>query len=493
MELVKTWGFPINSTKRETSIEERLYIQTGNSQRLTVSAKAHQNSVRVKFFIVGYRDVTSIAGNTIQTVCRWVELEPLQSFCNRHSFEDWVRDYTINSSVNVQGDTSTQVSASATPFNANFMGHFEGAGTGVGNLTILPTTESSGFFIGINVLQQNDDLHIDFHLVSMDGQPGEIWIEKISVVDSEFDADKSWITELRPEMFPKPPSLRTYTLADRLIGDIVYDINTHMDYWGQGNTTPQGFRIVSRNNPTYGEGLTVLQCPGIMAGAFDANEPLNAESAFSGWANWRMSNVRQWANSESNLGQWFTPSHQFDTPPNAVNGINPYEQNAGYLSTFSPALLGLLQTVENVTVLHTQTGVLLDTTQERVFVPSISQMNVFSPSTIINPALAVEGWPFEYYPQLDMNQNVPRRVIPRSLQAIQNAQQGTFSNSMWLRGDTFGELWVNNAFFINSVGSVNEDINVSDSRVYISLCIVVPSDTPCSSIATFDHRFRLII
>ena len=87
--------------------------------------------------------------------------------------------------------------------------------------------------------------------------------------------------------------------------------------------------------------------------AFDAQEPENrsSERALFGNNRWRLSNLQEWANSD--LINWYEPTHDRDAPPTSGNvdsGYNPYDAEPGFLTNFSLGLKNVLIPVEIVAV-----------------------------------------------------------------------------------------------------------------------------------------------
>lgn len=105
---------------------------------------------------------------------------------------------------------------------------------------------------------------------------------------------------------------------------------------------------------------------------------------------WSQSAYRQYLNSMSPAGSWWTAQNGWDRPPAQAT------QYAGFLAGFSEEFLGILEPVDVVTALNTVEGypTTTETTQDKIFFPSLQEK-------YISPQLAnVEGADWDYYKAL---------------------------------------------------------------------------------------------
>lgn len=99
--------------------------------------------------------------------------------------------------------------------------------------------------------------------------------------------------------------------------------------------------VADKNHDGYpSNSVTLLAEKIITLKCFDAKEPSSDISNVRSYGNSRYpySNIRQWLNSASPSGQWFTAQHSADAAPasdNVLNGTNPYDNIAGFLNAFS--------------------------------------------------------------------------------------------------------------------------------------------------------------
>lgn len=106
-----------------------------------------------------------------------------------------------------------------------------------------------------------------------------------------------------------------------------------------------------------------------------------------GWNRWKTSALRQYLNSDKPKGEWWAPQDGWD--------IAPYELNSkdGYLRGMSEELSSILKTVKVTTYTNTvNDGGEVDTTYDKVFIPSLSQMHYV-------PQIEGEGSDHKYWVQ----------------------------------------------------------------------------------------------
>lgn len=94
------------------------------------------------------------------------------------------------------------------------------------------------------------------------------------------------------------------------------------------------------------------------------------ESAY-GWNRWKYSAARQWLNSEQTKGKWWTKQDDWDIAPSQL------ATKDGFLCGMPADMLAVLKTVKVTTLANTvNDGGVTDITYDRVFLASMSQMNV---------------------------------------------------------------------------------------------------------------------
>lgn len=149
------FDLPINAVKKETSLVTKAIVQsheddgTATFFETRIDRRVHTQNVKVKFYIVGYRDVDN---DYINLVGRWVELEP----------------YELDFFYPILVPTSTPA---------------------------FPQTYRIGFYPYVET--QGNILVVRLQLVPhpVSSERGELYIEKLTVIDSDFDAEKSWFND----------------------------------------------------------------------------------------------------------------------------------------------------------------------------------------------------------------------------------------------------------------------------------------------------------
>ena len=116
--------------------------------------------------------------------------------------------------------------------------------------------------------------------------------------------------------------------------------------------------------------------------AFDANEQKNPDPdrKYLGNNRWSKSNIRQWLNSSGVANSWFTSQHKYDTAPDAKNigytKAGTYADEPGFLAGFSDDVLQHFTDITNKTVLYKDDGGGSETTVDKVFLPSNTEMGL---------------------------------------------------------------------------------------------------------------------
>ena len=165
--------------------------------------------------------------------------------------------------------------------------------------------------------------------------------------------------------------------------DIGTEVSIHYtDVCGIINS-PIIFEIVGVNHHTsveYQHTITLMTKNIIRHAAFDANEPNNPDldRKYLGNNRWSKSNIRQWLNSSGAANSWFTSQHKYDTAPDVKNvgytKSGTYANEPGFLTGFSDDVLQHFTDITNKTVLCDADGCGSETTIDRVFLASYTEM-----------------------------------------------------------------------------------------------------------------------
>ena len=130
------------------------------------------------------------------------------------------------------------------------------------------------------------------------------------------------------------------------------------------------------------DGITVIETVPITSGSGGTslgtmqlstrNSNLNSmEEAGYGWNRWKYSAARQWLNSDQPKGKWWTKQDDWDVAPSQL------ATKDGFLCGMPAEMLAVLKTVKVTTLANTvNDGGVTDITYDKVFLASMSQMNV---------------------------------------------------------------------------------------------------------------------
>ncbi|WP_050698601.1 DUF6273 domain-containing protein [Anaeromassilibacillus senegalensis] len=165
-------------------------------------------------------------------------------------------------------------------------------------------------------------------------------------------------------------------LSDLPIDTLVKDNETR--YYDK----PITWRIVDKNHSGYSSGaITLMSDKIITVKCIDAKEASNSNSDRRDYGNNRYihSNIRQWMNSSKGAGEWYSPQHSADAPPNddnVWNHFNDYDQEAGFLNGFSVGMQNaLLPTTLTVGKSRTDGGG-TETFVDKIFLASCTEVGL---------------------------------------------------------------------------------------------------------------------
>ena len=207
--------------------------------------------------------------------------------------------------------------------------------------------------------------------------------------------------------------------------------------WRIYSHSADGKTVLETVVPTFSASGTNLgtQKPDTRVGYLNSTQ----EMAY-GWNRWKTSALRQYLNSDKGVGQWWVAQDEWDIAPDQLT------QKAGFLSGCSEDFINALKPIKVSTFANiVNDGGVEDITYDRVFIPSLEQINV-------NPQIKGEGVKHEYW-------------IRRSGSSTPLAQYGTYPNMITyavenhssaqyvrlrsaLRGGAF------NTWYVNSSGHV---------------------------------------
>ena len=145
--------------------------------------------------------------------------------------------------------------------------------------------------------------------------------------------------------------------------------------------------------------ITLMTKNIIRNAAFDAKELNNplideewfGERARANWGNnrWSVSNIRQWLNSFGAAGSWFTKQHEYDEAPTVdkvQDEVGAYADEPGFLAGFSANVLQHFTDITNTTAIPKLDGNGSETTVDKVFLASITEMGIGNNNGIVEGA-----------------------------------------------------------------------------------------------------------
>ena len=169
--------------------------------------------------------------------------------------------------------------------------------------------------------------------------------------------------------------------------DIGTEVSIHYSNEGSGISGPIVFEVVGVNHHTtieYPKTITLMTKNIIRQAAFDAKESNNTDTYRKNNGNnrWSVSNIRQWLNSNGAAGSWWSAQHEYDAPPTSGNIYNGSDADAayadapGFLAGFSANVLQHFTDITNITALCNADGGGSETTVDKVFLPSNTEMGL---------------------------------------------------------------------------------------------------------------------
>ncbi|MEG0694155.1 MAG: DUF6273 domain-containing protein [Erysipelotrichaceae bacterium] len=224
---------------------------------------------------------------------------------------------------------------------------------------------------------------------------------------------------------------------------------------------PIVWKVIATNHhgldSNYPAGGVTLQSDRIINNmAYDAKEPSNAlkERANDGNNRYRLSNIRQWLNSELGAKHWFIPQNiigEFhyndrDEAPikeNIVNGFRhrPYHDMNGFLTMFREYELKSILTTKVKSGIHPDydfsptfedSKERYDLVEDKFFLPSITELGFGANSyKSLDENEIEEGVPFEYF------SNVANRKSKMESNCFNQSNYNTSTTKLTAESDTF--------------------------------------------------------
>lgn len=200
--------------------------------------------------------------------------------------------------------------------------------------------------------------------------------------------------------------------------------------WKATSYAADGITTIETVPITSGSGGTSL---GTMQLATRNGNLNSMQEAGYGWNRWKYSATRQWLNSTQPKGKWWAKQDDWDIAPAQL------AQKDGFLCGMPAEMLAVLKTVKVTTLANTvNDGGVTDITYDKVFLASMSQMNVNMSKE--------EGAVHEYWQRRTKSKTPiePWKQYPfmiRYSAANHTSPQCVFSRSA-IRGNAYGVMYV---------------------------------------------------
>ena len=119
----------------------------------------------------------------------------------------------------------------------------------------------------------------------------------------------------------------------------------------------------------------------IDARAFDGIEASNSDTNRQKYGNnnWKLSNIRQWLNSDASAGNWYSAQHSADAPPTNANTANDdtgYDTRPGFLYHFTTAQKSAMLNFDLTLKIPTVDGGGSHVVSQKVFLPTMTQVGL---------------------------------------------------------------------------------------------------------------------
>ena len=167
----------------------------------------------------------------------------------------------------------------------------------------------------------------------------------------------------------------------------------------------------------------------IDARAFDTKEASSSDSnrKIYGNNNWKLSNIRQWLNSDASAGNWYSAQHSADAPPTNANTSYPtgYDTRPGFLYHFTAAQKSAMMNFDLTLKIPTVDGGGSHIVSQKVFLPTMTQVGLGA-----NEGVA-EGTVFNKYNGVANSVRI-RTVHPNADANSGNTNTGFVANTAWM-------------------------------------------------------------
>ena len=116
--------------------------------------------------------------------------------------------------------------------------------------------------------------------------------------------------------------------------------------------------------------------------AFDGKETSSTDIYRKNYGNnnWKLSNIRQWLNSDAAAGEWYSARHTYDAPPTDANGyssyLTGYDDRPGFLYNFTAAQKSAMLNFNLTLKIPSVDGGGSHIVSQKVFLPTMTQVGL---------------------------------------------------------------------------------------------------------------------
>ena len=215
----------------------------------------------------------------------------------------------------------------------------------------------------------------------------------------------------------------------------------------------------------------------IDARAFDAKEASNTDTYRQNYGNnnWKLSNIRQWLNSDAAAGTWYSAQHSADAPPTNANTYRNtgYDTRPGFLYHFTAAQKSAMMNFDLTLKIPAVDGGGSHVVSQKVFIPTMTQVGLGANESV------TEGIVFDKYNGVDSVGRV--KTLHPNVVAYSGYSDTAFAANTewywWLSSSYTTSHYVHRIYPMNAG---NDRTYVYDGRYGLAPCICLPRTGKCS-------------
>ena len=215
----------------------------------------------------------------------------------------------------------------------------------------------------------------------------------------------------------------------------------------------------------------------IDVGAFDAIEASNTDANRKKYGNnnWKVSNIRQWLNSDASAGNWYSAQHSADAPPTNANTNDyntGYDTRPGFLYNFTAAQKSAMMNFDLTLAAPSVDGSGSHVVTQKVFLPTMTQVGRGANEGV------TEGTVFSKYNGVADSVRV-KTVHPNVVANSGFSHKNFIANGAW--------YWWLSSCYTNSydaqiilyLGGLNSTTFAFNGSIALAPCIVLPRSGIC--------------